>query len=44
MYLAVLPACMSVDHMCAWYPQRPEEHVGIEVTDNCEPLYMGAGN
>lgn len=22
-----LPACMSVEHMCAWYPRRPEESV-----------------
>lgn len=20
-------ACLSVDHMCAWYPQKPEEGV-----------------
>lgn len=25
MYVSVLPACISMYHMYAWYPQRPEE-------------------
>lgn len=32
----VLPACLSVYHLCAWCPQRPEEDIGFEVTDSCE--------
>lgn len=34
--IKVLPACMFVSHMCAGYPQRPEEGIrspGTRVTD-----------
>lgn len=27
MYMSVLPVQMSVYHVCAWYPQRPEESI-----------------
>lgn len=38
--MIVLPACMHVYHVCAWYLQRPEEGVrspGTEVIDSCKP-------
>jgi hypothetical protein len=28
MYMSVLSACVSVHHMHAWCPQRPEEGIG----------------
>ena len=34
--MSVLPACMSVYYMCAWYQWRPEEgirSIGTGVTD-----------
>ena len=27
-HMDVLPACLSVYHLCAWCPQRPEEDIG----------------
>ena len=39
MCMGVLPACMYMYHMCAWYLRRPEEGVrvpGIGVTDGFE--------
>jgi hypothetical protein len=35
----VLPACISVHHLYAWCPQKPEEGIifpGTEVTGGCE--------
>ena len=41
MCVDALPAYMSVHHMCAWCPQKPEEGVrspGTGGTDGCELL------
>lgn len=40
--MGVLPACISVHHMCVWYPRRTKESVGSPrtgATDGCEPPY-----
>lgn len=40
-YVCVLSACVFVQHLCAWYPQRPAEGIrsaGTGVTDYYEPL------
>lgn len=39
--MSILPACMHVHHVHAWYLQRSEEGIGsprTRVTDGCEPL------
>lgn len=44
--MCVLPVCMSVYHLCTWYPQRPEEGVsplGLELWVVVNHL-VGAGN
>lgn len=36
----MLPARVSVHHICAWYPQRPGKDIrspGTGRTDSCEP-------
>jgi hypothetical protein len=41
MCMSILPAYMSMQHLCTWYPQRTEEGVrtpGTGITDSCEPL------
>lgn len=38
--MGVLSACVPTYHVCAWYPQRPEEGVGSPrpgVRGGCEP-------
>lgn len=43
--MSVLIACVSVQHLCAWYSWRTEEGLrspGIGVVDSYEPPY-GAG-
>lgn len=38
-----LPLHRSVHHMCAWYPLRPEEGVGLPgtgITEVYKPLYV----
>jgi hypothetical protein len=30
MSMDVLPACLYVNHVCAWYMQRPEDGVGSQ--------------
>jgi hypothetical protein len=39
MCMSVLPVCMCVHHICAWYPWRPEgvRFLGPGVIDSCEP-------
>jgi hypothetical protein len=40
MYIDILLACMSVNQMRAWYPQKPEDSVGvleIEIPGGCDP-------
>lgn len=42
-HMGILPSCMSLYHMYAQYPQRPEEGAGSSgpgVTSSC----VGAGN
>lgn len=39
MCIGILPACMSVDQVCAWCPQEAEEGVRsseIEIKDPCK--------
>lgn len=38
--MGILFACMSVHHLCVWWPRRPEEAIGSPgtgVTDSCKP-------
>lgn len=38
-WVGVLPACVSMCHMCAWHPQRLEEGIRFPQTgviDGCE--------
>lgn len=44
--MGVLYVCMSVGHMPAWYPEKPEEAIrssGTRASDGCEPP-LGARN
>lgn len=39
MYVGVLPAHVSVNHICVWCPQRLEEEIGspgTKVADACD--------
>jgi hypothetical protein len=33
MYITALSACINVDHICTWYPGRPEESIKSLGTD-----------
>lgn len=37
--MSVLSTYMSVHHVHAWCPRRPEEGIGTEVTNGCELPY-----
>lgn len=44
--MSVLATCMSVYHLCAWYPRSPEDGIRIPgpgVADGCD-CRVGAGN
>lgn len=46
MYVIVLPAYVSMHHVCVWYPQKLEEGIGSLGTGVVEGYgyHAGAGN
>jgi hypothetical protein len=45
-YIGVMSICMSVYHVCAWVPRRPEEGVRSPATQVTDSVWhhVGAGN
>lgn len=39
MCISILPECMSVHHMCAWYSRKPEKGVGSSGTRVLKSLW-----
>ena len=42
--VGILPACMSVHHVCAWCPCRLEDDIGFpgaRITDVSHPVVLG---